>query len=73
MLIFIMTKGATEAVRSDRIRFYLISSLRSMERGILFVPFARTSTRQTRAFSVVGPSMWIGHPLAQLMLILTLA
>ena len=31
------------------------SSLRSMERGILFVPFAHTSTRQTRSFSVVCP------------------
>src|SRR6218665_1432828 len=30
------------------------SSLLSMERGTLF-PFARTSTSQTRAFSVVGP------------------
>src|SRR6218665_529671 len=40
------------------------SSLRSMERGVLFVPIAHTSTRQARAFSVVGPSVWNGLPLA---------
>src|SRR6218665_4027998 len=33
------------------------SSLRSSEQGLLFVPFARTSTTQARAFSVVGPSV----------------
>src|SRR6218665_422225 len=32
--------------------------------GVLFVPFAHTSTRQARAFSVVGPSVWNGLPLA---------
>src|SRR6218665_3118092 len=31
------------------------SSLRSMERGLLFVPFSRTPTSQARAFSVVAP------------------
>src|SRR6218665_3975744 len=40
------------------------SSLRSMERGILFVPIARTSTRQTCSFSVVGRSVWNGLLLA---------
>src|SRR6218665_221784 len=30
------------------------SSLPSLEQGLLFVPFARTSTTQARAFSVVG-------------------
>src|SRR6218665_2833126 len=40
------------------------SSLRTMERGVLFVPVARISTRQARAFSVVGPSVWNGLPLA---------
>ena len=39
------------------------SSLRSMERGELFVPFPCTSTRQARAFSVVGPSVLNGLPL----------
>ena len=29
--------------------------LRSAEQGLLRVPFARTSTRQKRAFAVVGP------------------
>src|SRR6218665_1360794 len=38
------------------------SSLRSSEQGLLFVPFARTSTTQARAFSVVGPSVWNGLP-----------
>src|SRR6218665_3050559 len=31
------------------------SSLRSSEQRLLFVPFARSSTTQARAFSVVGP------------------
>ena len=31
------------------------SSLCSLEQGLLFVPFARTSTTQACAFSVVGP------------------
>src|SRR6218665_2900683 len=37
--------------------------------GVLFVPLARrpTSTRQTRAFSVGGPSVSNGLPLAQLL------
>src|SRR5678816_2083923 len=33
-------------------------SLRSSERGELLVPRAHTSTRQRRAFSIVGPSIW---------------
>src|SRR6218665_3513130 len=32
--------------------------------GVLSVPFARTSTRQARACSVVGPSVWNGLSLA---------
>ena len=44
------------------------SSLRSLEQRLLFVPFARTSTTQARAFSVVGPSVWNGLPLAQRLL-----
>ena len=39
-------------------------SLRSAEQGVLAVPFSRTSTRQNRAFSVVGPSTWNSLPLA---------
>ena len=37
-------------------------SLRSSEQGLLLVSFARTSTKQSRAFSVVGPSIWNGLP-----------
>src|SRR6218665_1199812 len=37
-------------------------SLRSSLQGLLLVPFARTSTKQIRAFSVVGPSTWNGLP-----------
>jgi len=37
-------------------------SLRSFQRGLLFVPFARTSTKQIRAFSVVSPSTWNDPP-----------
>src|SRR6218665_2866522 len=46
------------------------SSLRSLEQVLFFVPFARTctSTTQARAFSVVGPSVWNGLPLAQRLL-----
>src|SRR6218665_557498 len=38
--------------------------LRSAEQGLLHVPFARTSTMQSRAFSVVGPLVWNGLPFA---------
>src|SRR5688572_5877777 len=34
--------------------------LRSADRDDLIVPFARTSTMQHWAFSVVGPSIWNG-------------
>src|SRR6218665_915781 len=33
-----------------------------LNRGLLLVPFARTSTKQSRTFSVVGPSIWNGLP-----------
>ena len=36
--------------------------LRSAEKGVLLVPFARTATMQNRAFSVVGPKIWNGLP-----------
>src|SRR6218665_1060159 len=36
--------------------------LRSSQQGLLPVPFARTSTKQSRSFSVVGPSIWNGLP-----------
>src|SRR6218665_202601 len=36
----------------------------SPDRGLLRVPFARTSTRQKRAFAVAGPSIWNGLPLS---------
>src|SRR6218665_2108433 len=36
----------------------------SAEQGLLHVPFARTSIMQSRAFSVVGPLVWNGLPLA---------
>src|SRR6218665_1040404 len=38
--------------------------LRSAEQGLLHVSFARTSIMQSRAFSVVGPLVWNGLPLA---------
>src|SRR6218665_885042 len=38
----------------------LLSSLHSMEQGLLFVPFAHTSTSQAHPLSVVGPSVWMG-------------
>ena len=39
-------------------------SLRSAEQDLLYVPHARTATKQSRAFSVVGPSIWNELPLA---------
>src|SRR6218665_3118687 len=44
---------------------YLKLTNRSMitdQQGLLLVPFARTSAKQSRAFSVVGPSIWNGLP-----------
>src|SRR6218665_923022 len=35
-------------------------SLRLSQQGLLLVPFACTSAKQSRAFSVVGPSIWNG-------------
>ena len=49
--------GPTQSVQSSR-------SLRSTEQGLLLVPIARTSTRHKRAFAMVGPSVWNGHPLS---------
>src|SRR6218665_2272073 len=37
-------------------------SLRSASKGDFLVPRARTATRQKRAFSNVGPSVWNGLP-----------
>src|SRR6218665_412213 len=37
-------------------------SLRSSQQRLLLVLFARTSTKQSRAFSAVGPSIWNGLP-----------
>src|SRR6218665_2621646 len=34
----------------------------SSQQGLLLVPFGRTSAKQSRAFSVVGPSIWNGLP-----------
>src|SRR6218665_3854346 len=49
--------GPTQSARSSR-------SLRSADQGLLRVPFARTSTRQIRAFAVVDPYIWNGLPLS---------
>src|SRR6218665_3116020 len=37
-------------------------SLRSVERGVLVAPFARTAPMQNRAFSVAGPRVWNDLP-----------
>src|SRR6218665_820038 len=39
-----------------------LRSLCSSQQGLLLVPFARTSTKQIRAFSMVVPSTWNGLP-----------
>src|SRR6218665_3265995 len=49
--------GPTQSARSSH-------SLRSADRGLLRVPFARTSIRQKSAFAVVGSSIWNGLPLS---------
>src|SRR6218665_3915456 len=49
--------GPTQSARSS-------CSLRSADQGLLRVPFARTSTRQKRAFAEVSPSIWNGLPLS---------
>jgi hypothetical protein len=36
--------------------------LRSADKGVLLVPFARTATMKNRAFSVVGPVVWNSLP-----------
>src|SRR5688572_6683105 len=38
-------------------------SLRSAEKRVVEVPFARTATMQIRAFSVVGPRVWNSLPM----------
>src|SRR6218665_2200986 len=38
--------------------------LHSAQQDLLHVPFARSSTIQNRAFSLVGPLVWNGLPLA---------
>src|SRR6218665_3343995 len=35
-----------------------VFTLRSLDRHDLFVPRARTSMAQTRAFAIIGPSLW---------------
>ena len=37
-------------------------SMRPSERGLLSVPFARTTIMQSRACSVVAPMVWNGLP-----------
>jgi len=49
--------GPTQSARSSRF-------LRSADKRLLRVPFARTSIRQKRAFAVVGPSIWNGLSLS---------
>src|SRR6218665_2226273 len=39
-----------------------LRSLLSSQQGLLLVPFVRTSSKQIRAFSMVGPSTWNGLP-----------
>src|SRR6218665_837505 len=48
-------------------------SLRSSERGLLSVPFARTTIMQTRTCSVVAPTVWNSLPPALRLLPSTLS
>ena len=48
-------------------------SLRSSERGLLSVPFARTAIMQSRAYSVVAPTVWNSLPPALRLLPRTLS
>src|SRR6218665_1125555 len=62
VLTFIYLSHIGQAPRYLRDLFHLPSSaislcpLRSLDRHDLFVPGARTS--QTRAFAIIGPSLW---------------
>src|SRR6218665_1365531 len=38
--------------------FISLRPLRSLDRHDLYVPRARTSMAQTRAFAIIGPSLW---------------
>jgi len=60
-IIFSIESGSSSIVYNISCP-YISRSLRSSQQGLLLVPFARTSTKQIRAFSVVGPSTWNGLP-----------
>src|SRR6218665_1388705 len=68
VLVWYSLIGQTPAYLTDLCRPFLSARstrhLRSAEQGPLHVPFARTSIMQSRAFSVVGPFLWNGLPLA---------
>src|SRR6218665_1341739 len=68
VLVWYSLKGQAPAYLTDlcwtSLSAWSTSHLRSAEQGLLHVPFARTSTMQNRAFSVVGPLVWNGLPLA---------
>ena len=54
----------TESISILPKHLYSTRHLCSVEHGLLHVPFACTSTMLRRAFSVVGPLVWNGLPLA---------
>src|SRR6218665_2611710 len=68
VLVWYSLIGHAPAYLTDLCRPFLSARstrhLRSAEQGLLHVPFARTSTMQSWAFSVVGPLVWNGLPLA---------
>ena len=46
----------------DQLKTRRTQAINSSQQGLLLVPFARTSTKQSLAFSMVRPSTWNGLP-----------
>src|SRR6218665_4227139 len=44
--------------KGPSIKYVSLRPLRSLDRHDLYVPRARTSMAQTRAFAIIGPSLW---------------
>ena len=63
---FALTKDCFAVMTSNALRDLIrlpssaisLRPLRSLDRHDLFVPRARTSMAQTRAFAIIGPSLW---------------
>jgi len=61
---FYLLTSMTLTPKSKRLKILTLNQFQPIDlihmQGLLFVPFARTSTTQARAFLVVGPLVWMG-------------